>query len=43
MDFENQRFLVPSYYDEYLKQLYGENYMIYTPSSEEQYAKKHVK
>ncbi|WP_137663707.1 LicD family protein [Enterococcus hulanensis] len=41
--FENQKFLIPSHYDEYLKQLYGDNYLTYTPSVEEQYSKKHIK
>lgn len=43
MKFENQSFLVPQNYDEYLKQLYGKNYMTVTPSPDQQYAKQHIK
>lgn len=43
MKFENQKFLVPQNYDEYLKQLYGDNYLTYTPSVAQKYAKKHIK
>lgn len=43
MDFENQKFLVPSNYDEYLKQLYGDNYFTYTPNEAQQNKKRHVK
>lgn len=43
MKFENQTFLVPEKYDEYLKKLYGDNYMTYTPDADQQEAKKHIK
>lgn len=41
--FENQLFLVPENDDAYLKQLYGENYLTYTPNIAEQLARKHIK
>ncbi|MGG5368464.1 LicD family protein [Enterococcus sp. AZ196] len=41
--FENHRFLVPVNYNDYLKQLYGENYLTYTPSVTQQEEKKHIK
>lgn len=43
MNFENQTFLVPELYDDYLKKLYGVNYMTYTPNIDQQNAKKHIK
>ncbi|MCD7892958.1 MAG: LicD family protein [Erysipelotrichaceae bacterium] len=43
MQFENQTFLIPENYDEYLKQYYGDNYMEYTPNPKEINARTHVK
>ena len=41
--FEGEQFLVPKEYDDYLKKLYGNDYLTRTPSDKEKYFKKHIK
>lgn len=40
LDFEDSQFRVPSDYDNYLKRMYGDNYLTYEPSDEEK--KSHI-